>query len=152
MDAVTLTTSVITIASAICKSYEQISKLVERIRNASEELGRTRSRAESVNSLVVNLKRALEESAIRNVIERDRLALGHVAALDKPLKAVECTLDEVVEKITRHHRASYDGKQYKVRWRYYRSTSDWKHLQERLGVSIQDLNASMQGLNTYVIV
>ncbi len=65
MDPVTLITAVITIAGAVCKSYEQISKLVALVRNASKELGRIHSRAGSINSLVENLKKALEESAIR---------------------------------------------------------------------------------------
>ena len=150
MDPVTLTTTVIAIAGAVCKSYEQIAKLVTRIQKASKELERIRSRAENINSLVINLKRALEESAIRKVIERDKLALSHVEALDGPLKAVECTLDEVVEKITEHYRPSKGGKHYKVRWKYYLSTSDWEDLQERLDFSIQILGASMQGLNTCV--
>lgn len=151
MDPVTLTTTIIALACAVCEGYEQISKLVTRIRKASKELERIRSRAGSINSLVVNLKRALEESAIRKVIERDKLALSHVEALDVPLKAVECTLDEVVGKITKHYRPSNDGKQYKVRWRYYLSISDWEDLQERLDFSIQILGASMQGLNMCVI-
>ncbi|KAL8783802.1 MAG: hypothetical protein Q9195_009269 [Heterodermia aff. obscurata] len=152
MDPVTLTTAVITLAGAVCKSYEQISKLVTRIRNASKELERIRSRAGSVNSLVLNLKLALEESAIRKVIERDKLALSHVEALDVPLKAVECTLDEVVEKIRKYYRPSKGGKQYKVRWKYYLSTSDWEDLQDRLDSSIQILGASMQGLNTFHVL
>ena len=150
MDPITLTTTVIALAGAVCQSYEQISKLVTRIRNASKELERIRSRAGSINGLVLNLKRALEESTIRKVIEKDKLALSHVEALDEPLKAVECTLDEVVEKIRKHYRPSNDGEHYKVRWKYYLGASSWEDLQDRLDSSIQTLSASMQGLNTCV--
>ena len=150
MDPVTLTTTIITIAGAVCKSYEQISKLVTLVRNASKELEGIRSRAGSIDSLVANLKQALEESAIRRVIEKDELALKHVRALDGPLKDVESTLDEVVDKLTKQYRPTTNGKHYKIRWQYYLSHSDWKDLQERLNSHIQVLGVSMQGLNTYV--
>ncbi|KAL9607951.1 MAG: hypothetical protein Q9167_007189 [Letrouitia subvulpina] len=148
MDPVTLITAIITIAGAVCKSYEHISKLLALIRNASKELGEIHSRAGSINSLVANLKQALEESAIRKVIEKDELAFNHARALDGPLKAVECTLDEVVDKLTKQYRPTTDGKYYKMRWRYYLSTSHWEELQARLTLHIQILGASMQGLNT----
>lgn len=112
MDPVTLTTSVITIAGAVCKSYGQLSKFVTLIRNASKELEGIRSRAGIINSLIANLKQALEESAIRKVIEKDELALSHVRALDGPLEAVENTLDEVVDKLTKQYRPTTDGKHY----------------------------------------
>ena len=150
MDPVTLTTTVITIAGAVCKSYEQISKFVTLIRNASKDLEGTHSRAKSISHLVANLKQALEESAIRKVTERDQLALNHVKALEEPLKAVECTLDEVVDKLTKQFRPSTKGKHYKVRWQYILGSSDWKELQERLSSHTQVLGASMQGLNTCV--
>ena len=149
MDPVSLTTSVITIAGAVCKSYEQISRLVSLVRNASKELEATRSRAKTVDTLVANLKQALEESMIRKVVEQDQLALNHVEALNRPLKDVEATLDEVVDKLTRQYKPTTDGKQYKIRFKYYLSASDWKDLQERLNSHIQTLGASMQGLNTY---
>ena len=150
MDPVTLTTTVITIAGAVCNSYEQISKVVALVRNASKELEGIHSRAASINNVVANLKQALEESAIRKVIEKDELALNHARALDGPLKAVECTLDEVLEKLTKQYRPTTEGKHYKMRWRYYLSTSDWEKLQTRLNFHIEVLGVSMQGLNTCV--
>ncbi len=66
------------------------------------------------------------------------------------MKAVECTLDEVVDKLTKEYRPTTDGKHYKMRWRYYLSSSHWEELQARLTLHIQILGASMQGLNTYV--
>jgi len=56
MDPVSLTATVITIAGAVCKSYEQISNCVTLVRNASKDLEGIRSRAGSINSLVTNLK------------------------------------------------------------------------------------------------
>ena len=150
MDPVTLITSVITIAGAVCTSYEQISKLVALVQNAPKEIEGIRSRAESITTLVTNLKQALEESAIHRAIEKDKLALKHVRALDGPLKAVECTLDEVVDKLTKQSRPTSEGEHYKLRWRYYLSTSKWEQLQTRLNSHIQVLGASMQGLNTCV--
>ena len=151
MDPITLITTVISIAGAVCKSYEQLSKLVALVRNAPKELEGIRSRAASINSLVANLKLALQESAILKVVEKDELALYHARALDGPLKAVECTLDEVVDKLTKQYRPTTEGKRYTLRWRYYLiSTSDWEELQKRLTFHIQVLGASMQGLNTCV--
>ncbi|KAF2235390.1 ankyrin [Viridothelium virens] len=152
MDPVTVTTSVIAIASAICKSYEQISGFVTLVRNAPKELEGFRSRAESLNSLVANLRQVLEEGPIRKVIEKDELALSHVNALDVPLKAVECTLDEVANKLTSQFRPASDKKHYKIRWQYYFSTSDWKDLQARLDGHVQVLSVSMQGLNTFNVL
>ena len=151
MDPVSLTTSVISIAGAVCKSYTQISKIVTLVRKASKRLEGIRSRAESINNLVANLKQALEESAIRNVVEKDDKALNHVRALDGPLKAVECTLDEVLDKLGKQYRPASDGKHYKIRWKYYLSTSDWEELQASLNSHVQVLGASMQGLITCVL-
>ena len=150
MDPFTLTTSVITIAGAVCKSYEQVSKLVKLVRNASKKLEGIRSQAESLDDLVANLKQALEEGAIRKVIEKDKLALSNVQALDRPLKAVKCTLDEVVDKLTKQYRPTSDGKHYKIRWQYYLSTSSWEVLQARLERDVKNLSTSMQSLNTCV--
>ena len=150
MDPVTVITTVIAIAGAVCTSYEQISKLVALVQNAQKELEGIRSRAESINSLVTNLKQALEESTINKAVEKDILALNHVKALDGSLKAVECTLDEVVDILTKQSRPTTGGEHYKLRWRYYFSTSDWEQLQTRLNSHIQVLGASMQGLNTCV--
>lgn len=63
-------------------------------------------RADSVITLVGNLKVALEESTIRSVIEKDKLALKHVNALGTPLKDVERTLDEVAAKLAKQYRNS----------------------------------------------
>ncbi len=150
MDPVTLITTVITIAGAVCTSYEQISKLVALVKNAPKELEGIRLRAENINNLVTNLKQALEDSAIHKAVKKDTLALNHVRALDGPLKAVECTLDEVVDKLTRQSRPTTGGEYYKLRWRFYFSISDWEQLQTRLNSHIQVLGASMQGLNTCV--
>ncbi len=150
MDPFALTTSVITIAGAVCQSYEQVSKFVTLVRNASKKLEGIRSQAESLHNLVANFKQALEEGATRNVIEKDKLALSNVKALDGPLKAVECTLDEVVDKLTKQYRPTSDGKYYKIRWQYYLSTSGWEDLQARLQIHVHLLSTSMQGLNTCV--
>ncbi len=143
-------TSVITIAGAVCSSYELISKFVTNTRNASKVLEGVRSRAETIKILVMNLKQALEENAIRKVIEKDVLALKHVKALDELLRTVEYTLDEVVVSLTRQYKPTSEGKHYKIRWRYYLNTSDWDELQARLSFHIQVVSASMQGLNTCV--
>lgn len=148
MDPVTLIISVITIAAAVCKGYERISAFVTQVRNASKELEGIKSRAGSINSLVTNLKQALEESSVHKVVKEDELAFKHVKALDRPLKAVECTLDEVVDRLTRQYRPTMNGKHYKIRWRYYLSASDWEQLRVKLNDHIQVLNTSMQGLNT----
>ncbi|KAI9660712.1 MAG: hypothetical protein M1821_010064 [Bathelium mastoideum] len=148
MDPLSVTASAIAIAGAICTSYEQISKFVALVRNAPNQLEGLHSRAGTLNSLVANLKQALEENAIRKVVEQDELALSHVRALDTPLKAVEHTLNEVVDKLTSQYRPTTDKKAYKIRLKYYLSTSDWKDLQARLNLHVQVLSASMQGLNT----
>lgn len=152
MDPVTIITTVVALAGAICTSYEQISRVVAVVQNAPKELEAIRSRAANINTIVTNLKQAVEESAIRKAIEKDELALKHVRALDGPLKDVECTLDEVVNKLTKQSRPATEGEHYKLRWRYYFSTSDWVQLQTRLNTHIQVLGTSMQGLNTYLVL
>ena len=149
MDPVSLITTVITLTSAVCKSYEQISKVVTLVRNAPKELEAVRSRADSVNTTVGNLKEVLEERTIRSVIEKDRLALKHVNALGKPLKDVERTLDEVATKLAKQYRLSGSGKRYKVRWQYYFTASDWQQLQARLRSHLEVLSLSMQGLDMF---
>ena len=150
MDPVTVVATVLTFAGAVCTSYERISKLVAVVQNAPKELEAIRSRAASINNVVTNIKQALEESAIRQVIEKDERALKNVGALDEPLKAVECTLDEVVDKLKKQTRPTTEGEHYKLRWRYYFSTSDWEQLQARLTTHSDTLGLSMQGLNTCV--
>lgn len=150
MDPVTIITAIITVAGAVCKSYEQISKFVTNVQNAPKVLEGVRSRVGTIQSLVMNLKLALEETVIRRVIERDVLAFKHVEALSEPLCAVEGTLDEVVVNLTRQYKSTGDRKGYKVRWRYYLAISDWDELQARLSFHIQVLSASMQGLHTCV--
>ena len=151
MDPLTITTAVITIAGATCKSYDQISKIVSLIRQAPKEVEAIQSRAGSINSIVVNLKEALEETAIREVVVRDALALKHVKALDEPLHAACSTLDEVLERFKKDYKHTNDGQTYKIRWQYYLNTSAWVALQARLRDHIQVLNTSMQGLNTSVM-
>ena len=150
MDPITVATTVITVAGAVCKSYEQISKFVTLVRNAPKGLEGIRSQAESINNIVLNLKQALEENTTRKVIEKDDLALKHARALQGTLEAVESTLDEVVDKLTKQYQPTSDGKQYKIRWQYYLSGSSWEELQARLTFHIQVLGTSMQGLNTCV--
>lgn len=150
MDPVSVITTVITLTGAVCKSYEQISRVVTLVRNAPKELEAVKARADSVNTLVGNLKEVLEESSIRSVIEKDKLALKHVNALGAPLKDVERTLDEVSAKLAKQYRLSGNGKQYKVRWQYYFTASDWQQLQARLSSHLDVLGLSMQGLNRFV--
>ncbi|KAK0508175.1 hypothetical protein JMJ35_009259 [Cladonia borealis] len=152
MDPVTIITTVVTLAGAVCTSYEHVSRLVAVVQNAPKELEAIRSRAATINSIVTNLKQALEESAIHKVIEKDKLALNNVTALDGALKDVERTLDEVVDKLTKQSRPTTEGEHYKLRWRYYFSTSDWAQLQTRLNTHIQDLGSSMQSLNTFHVL
>ena len=65
MDPVTLITVVITIAGAVCKSYEQISKFVTNVQHAPKVLEGVRSPVGTIQSLVMDLKLALEETVIR---------------------------------------------------------------------------------------
>ncbi|KAL8912551.1 MAG: hypothetical protein Q9172_007485 [Xanthocarpia lactea] len=148
MDPLTVITAVITIAGAVCKSYEKISKFVTNVRNASKVLEGVRSRAWTIQILVLNLKQALEETAIRKVVEMDLLALQHVRGLDEPLRAVGCMLDQVLNGLTRQYKPTRDGNHYKIRWRYFLNSREWDEMQARLGSDIQALGASMQGLNT----
>lgn len=97
------TLTVIIIVGAVCKNYEQISNFVTLVQNVSKELEEILSRAGNTDSLIANLKQALEESAIRKIIEKDELTLKHAKALDGPLKAEECTLDELVDKSTKQY-------------------------------------------------
>ena len=150
MDPVSVITTVITLTGAVCKSYEQVSKVVTLVRNAPKELEAVKSRADSVNTIVENLKAVLEESTTCSVIEQDKLALKHVNALGKPLKDVERTLDEVAAKLAKQYRLSGNGKQYKVRWQYYFTASDWQQLQARLSSHLDILSVSMQGLHMFV--
>ena len=149
MDPISLITTIITLTGAVCQSYEQVSKVVSLVRNAPKELEAVKSRADSVNTTVGNLKEVLEESTIRSVIEKDRLALKHVNALGKPLKDVERTLDEVAAKLAKQYRLSGNGKQYKVRWQYYFTASDWQQLQARLRSHLEVLSLSMPGLDMF---
>ena len=149
MDPVTIIATVLTFAGAVCKSYERISKIVAVVQNAPKELEAIRSRAASIDNVVTNIKQALEESAIRQVIEKDERALKNVGALKEPLKAVECTLDEVVDKLKKQTRTTTEG-EHKLRWRYYFSTGDWEQLQARLTTHRDTLEFSMHGLNTCV--
>ena len=154
MDPFTVATTVITIAGAVYKSYEEISKIVALVRNAPKRLEGVHSRAESINSIVLNLKQALEETTTRKAVEKDGLALKHTRALEGTLKAVESTLDKVVGKLTRDYKPKSDGKHLKRRWRYCwrdcMSASTWKELQARLSSHVHDLGTSMHGLNTCV--
>ena len=151
MDPVTIITTVITLAGAVCTSYDQICRLVAVVQNAPKELEAIRSRAEIINATVTNLKQAVEENAIHKAIEKDKLAQDHVRALDRPLKDVECTLGEVVDKLRKQSRPTSEGEHYKLRRRYYFSTSEWEQLQTRLSSHIQVLGTSMQGLNRCVL-
>ena len=150
-DPLTLTTAIITIAGAVCKSYDEISKIVTLVRQASKEVEGIQFRASSINSIVLNLKQALEEATIRDVIGKDALALKHVEALDQPLKATQSTLGDVLGMLNKQYKLASNGKTYKVRWQYYLNTSDWVVLQSRLRDHIQVLGTSMQGLNTSVM-
>lgn len=150
MDPVSLITTVITLTGAVCKSYEQVSRVVTLVRNAPKELEAVKARADSVNTLVGNLKEVLEETSIRSVIEKDRLALKHVNALGNPLKDVERTLDEVSAKLAKQYRLSGNRKQYKVRWQYYFTASEWQQLQARMSSHLDVLSLSMQGLDMFV--
>lgn len=150
MDSVTIIATVVTFAGAVSTSYEEILKVVALVQNAPKEFEAIRFRAASINDVVANLKQALEERATCQVIERDKRALDSVRALDEPLKAVECTLDEVVDKLKKQTRPTTEEGHYKLRWRFYFSTSDWEQLQTRLTAYIDVLKLSMQGLLTCV--
>ena len=150
MDPVTIVATVLTFAGAVCTSYERISKVVAVVQNAPNELAAIRSQAASINDVVADLKQTIEESDIREAIEKDKRALDHVEKLNRPLKEVQCTLTEVVDKLTNQTRPTTKEGHYKLRWRYYFSTSEWEQLQKRLTAHINVLNISMQGLLTYV--
>lgn len=97
MDPVTIVATVITFAGAVCTSYERISKVVAVVQNAPNELEAIRSQAASINDVVADLKQMIEESDIRETIEKDKWALDHVEKLNWPLKEVESTLTDVVD-------------------------------------------------------
>ena len=151
MDPVTITATVISLSGAVLQSYQHISGFLSQVRQAPKELEAIQSRSGNISSIVLRLKEALEENSIREVIKKDELALKHVSGLDESLKAVQATLDEVAEKLSKEYRPASDSSTYKVRLQYYFNRSGWETLQNRLRDHSDVLSASMQGLNTYVM-
>lgn len=148
MDPVTVLTTVITLSGTVLKSYQKISSFLTQVQHAPSELEAIKSQSENISTVVSNLKEALEENSVREVLtsKKDELALKHVKALEKPMKDVQATLDEVAEKLLKEYKPASDGSTLKLRLQYYFNRSDWELLQGRLQGHRDVLSSSMQGL------
>lgn len=148
MDPLSITTSVITILGAATTTYKEISNFVDTIKNGPKEVEDLRKNASNINNIILNLRDALEERKIRDVLSVDHLAQKHVKDLEGPLSSTKITLERVVDKLHEHFRPSGDGKEYKLRFQWWKAKDDFQKLLDRLRQDKDTLSMSMIGLNT----
>ena len=148
MDPLSITTSVITILGAATTTYKEISRFVATIKNGPKEVEDIRKNAGNINNIILNLRDALEERKIRDVLSVDYLAQKHVKDLEGPLSSTKITLERVADKLHEHFRPSGDGKEYKLRFQWWKAKEDFQRLLDQLRQDKDALNMSMIGLNT----
>ena len=148
MDPISIAASVIAIVGAATTTYKEISTFVDTIKNGPKEVEDIRKNAGNINNIILNLRDALEERKIRDVLSVDHLAQKHVKDLEGPLVCTKTTLERVAGKLHEHFRPSGDGKEYKLRFQWWKAKEDFQKLLEQLRQDQETLSLSMVGLNT----
>ena len=148
MDPFSIAASVIAILGAATTTYKEISSFVDTIKNGPKEVEDIRKNAGNINNIILNLSDALKERKIRDVLSVDHLAQKHVKDLEGPLVSTKTTLERVAEKLHEHFRPLGDGKEYKLRFQWWKAKEDFQRLLEQLRQDQETLSLSMVGLNT----
>ena len=148
MDPLSIAGSVITVLGAAATTYKEISSFVGTIKNGPQEVEDIRKDAGNINNIILNLRDALEERKIRDVLSVDHLAQKHVKDLEGPLFSTKATLERVADKLHEHFRPSGDGKEYKLRFQWWKAKEDFQKLLYQLRLDKETLSLSMVGLNT----
>ena len=106
-----ITTAGVTIVGGATASYKEITSFIDAISRAPKEVEDIRTDSGNIYNITFNLRDALEEGKIQDVISIDYLAQKHVRDAERPLRLTKSTLEKVVEKLHRQFR------QLKVRFR-----------------------------------
>ena len=85
MDPLSITIAVVTIVGGAAASYEEITSFIDAINRAPKEVEDIRTDSGNIYNIISNLRDALEEGEIRDVISIDNLAQKHVRDLERPL-------------------------------------------------------------------
>lgn len=101
-----------------------------------------------MNNTILSLRDSLKDTKILHVLSVDHLAQKHVKDLEGPLASTQTTLERVVAKLHEHFRPSGDGKEYKLRFQWWKAKEDFQKLLDHLRQDKETLNLSMVGLNT----
>lgn len=148
MDPLSTATAVITIAGAATTTYKEISGFIDTIKSAPKEVEDIRLNAGNVYNIISNLRSALEQRNIKDVLSIDLLAQKDVQGLQAPLNRTKATLEEIATKLHEHFRPSGDGKEYKLRFQWWKAKKDFQKLLAQLRQDKETLSLSMVGLNT----
>lgn len=110
MDPLSIAASVIAILGAATTTYKDISTFADTIKNRPKEVEDIRKNAGNINNTILNLRDALNERKIRDVLSVDHLAQKHVRDLEGPLVSTKTTLERVAKKLHEHFRPRAMGK------------------------------------------
>lgn len=134
---------------AATQTYQQISNIVEAIKNAPEEVNDIRIDAGNISKTMVKLKGALEEAGNREVFDKDELAQKHFLDLQNPLSSTQKTLDKILALLRSNSKSITHGTQYKFGRHWWTGgKEEFQILQAKLERDKMTLLLSMTGLNT----
>ena len=150
MDPLSIPMAVISATGAAITTYKEIFKFINVITNAPKEIHAISADTENIYAIISNLHSALQERKIRDVIAQDVLAQKHVQGLEGPLGSCNETLRGVTDKLREHFRPVGNGKEYKLRFQWWKAKDDFQQLLTKLSYSKETLSLSMVGLNTLV--
>lgn len=91
MDPLSIAASVIVIVRAMTTAYNGILDFSDAIKNGPKKAKDIGKSAGNFNNIILNLRDALKERKIRNVLSVDHLTQKHVEDLEGPLASTKTT-------------------------------------------------------------
>ena len=147
IDPLSITIAVVTIVGGAAASYEEITSFIDAISRAPKEVEDIRTDSGNISNIISNLRDALEERKIRDMISIDNLSKACQRSREAAI-LTKATLEKVVKKIVSARQTFGRGRELKVRFQWWKSRDDFQKLQRQLGQNMATLSLSMAGLNT----
>ena len=144
MDPLSIIASVAGIGGAVVASAKGLYDLVQTVRDAPHELTAIADSVHGFYSIVYNLQTALNEDAIKDVVQDDPAMLNMVSDLKNPLKRCSELLAQLMLKIRSRLKPTEDGRSMKI------GTSDlmWYWARREVHELMARLEASRSNVDT----
>lgn len=151
-DPFAIVAGVISIAAVVVQSSKALSKLIDNVKEAPQEIRAVARDVHAFRSIVSSLKIALEERDVRDAVSADSTLVEIIGNLSHPLTNCEEALRSLVSRIQRAfdgcEGSTYRKSALSLKWGMFAKT-EIRDVRSRLEATKSTLNTALETITMY---